>query len=103
MKTKEDYIQKWIENALTKTKNINNKAPSSYGLKHICERAIGVYVSNDEMKKAMKRNGFISKASLNEQYNISNNITMVVFKKPLGKQYYVSYADYNNKKATIEI
>ena len=55
---KKEYIKQWVENALTRTKNVNSNASSSYGLKHICESSIGVYVSNQEIIDVMTELGF---------------------------------------------
>lgn len=95
MKTKKDYIKKWCETALTKTKYVNRKAPSSYGLKHMCENSIGEYVSNDEMKEVMRELGFkcISNGT-NEDYNILAIVNHVVFENRLN-------IVYKNKKEGV--
>ncbi len=70
MKNK-DLIISWIKTNLKKRKNINNSI-SSYGLKHRCERDLGFYVSNNEIKECMKEIGFKSVPyQCNEYYNIS--------------------------------
>lgn len=75
---KKELIKKWCELALTKTKAINYKAPSSYGLKHYCESSIGDYISNDEIKEVMIELGFNSDLKLNSSYNISKIINRVL-------------------------
>ena len=77
-------IKKWVESALKKTKNINFNALSSYGLKHICEDSIGVYVSNQEMIDTLKELGFemkIIKGTPNYLFNISSIIKRVGYSK----------------------
>lgn len=70
-----EYQQKvieWAENRLVKMK-AKNGFVTSYGLKHICEKTIGQYVSNDYMKAALILCGFTSydKNKLNQCYNIT--------------------------------
>lgn len=48
----------WINAFLQKTKT-PNKSCSSYGLKHLCEQCFNSYVSNEDMKKAMVKAGFL--------------------------------------------
>lgn len=100
---KKDYIKAWVKNALTKTKNVNQNASSSYGLKHYCEDSIGEYVSNDEMKEVMKELGFISKTenNINELYNISKRINRVIFLKSYGIEKNNSYRLYSPKSKEI--
>jgi hypothetical protein len=104
IKSKKEYIKKWIELALKKTKNTNKLAPSSYGLKHLCESSIGVYVSNHEMKQCMNEMGFKSvlQNGVNEIYNISSNINNVVFINKLGNFYQVK-RNYLSDSFKIEI
>ena len=73
MVSKKDYVKKWCELALVRTKNINTRASSSYGLKHYCEQSIGVYVSNQEIIEVMEELGFIKQRcnGVNYQFNIS--------------------------------
>jgi len=87
--SKEQYIKIWCLLALTKRKTINNNASSSYGLKHLCEDAIGIYVHNEEIKTAMKELGFKSRLwnTVNESYNITGVVNKVVFDKKLGNTY----------------
>lgn len=61
-----------LEN-LEKTKVVNGKAPSSYGLKHVFESLGGPpYVSNLQMKVAMRICGFSQDSDrLNPHYNVS--------------------------------
>lgn len=71
----EEYQNKivhWAETRLMKTNGKNNSY-SSYNLKHICEKTIDQYVSNDDMKAAMIICGFTSfnENGLNQFYNIT--------------------------------
>lgn len=52
-------IKKWFFDNFEPAKTYKTKAPSSYGLKHMAERAISTgYVSNDQMKDALLSWGF---------------------------------------------
>jgi len=99
------YIKIWCETALTKRKTINVKSNSSYGLKHICEGAIGVYVSNEEIIECMESLGFIKRRQIgsNFQFNISKIVNNVVFKDRLGLLYSNEYRCFNRKSKTIII
>lgn len=100
---KEKMIDLWIENALSKTKNVNKNASSSYGLKHFCEESIGVYVSNDEMKNAMIDFGFISdKKGVNWHFNISKKINRIIFKNKLSNLYSDKNRVFTGKEIFIE-
>lgn len=101
---KKDYIKQWVENALTRTKNVNSNAPSSYGLKHICESSIGVYVSNQEIIDVMTELGFkIKKDGVNYDFNISKVVNKVVFKTKLAKTYNDDNRVYHRRSKTIEL
>lgn len=105
-KMKNEFIKKWVESALTKTKNVNRISASSYKLKHICEESIGVYVSNQEMIDTLKELGFemkIIKGTPNYLFNISSIIKRVVFKTKLGNQYNNTTRHFNIKTETVEI
>ena len=106
-KIKNEFIKKWVESALKKTKNINFNALSSYGLKHICEDSIGVYVSNQEMIDTLKELGFemkIIKGTPNYLFNISSIIKRVEFKTKLGNQYNDTIRHFNTLKTdTVEM
>jgi hypothetical protein len=69
---KQDAIISWVEGNIPQRKTINHKI-SSYGLKHICEQAVGFYVSNGEMKGAMLKAGFVAgnRRRINWSFNIS--------------------------------
>lgn len=105
-KMKNEFIEKWVESALTKTKNVNRISASSYTLKHICEESIGVYVSNQEMIDTLKELGFemkIIKGTPNYLFNISSIIKKVVFKTKLGNEYNNKTRHFNMKTETVEI
>lgn len=103
MKTKKEYIKKWCELALTEVKNINNSAPSSYGLKHYCEDSIGEYVSNKEIIEVMVELGYNSKKyyNINYSYNISKIVNKVIFNKRLGNQYQNDCRVFSKRSLTI--
>ena len=65
-------LREWISANLQPRKTIN-LYHTSYGLKHIPERCLGFYVSNDDMKAAMVACGFEAKqvSELNCSYNVS--------------------------------
>lgn len=101
---KKDYIKKWVENALTRTKNVNPKAPGSYSLKHICECSIGVYVSNEEIIEVMKELGFKKgNNGINFDFNISKIVNKVVFKNKLSETYKDDLRVYHKRSKTIEL
>jgi hypothetical protein len=101
---KTEYIKKWVENALTRTKNVNSNAPSSYGLKHLCEDSIGVYVSNQEIIDVMTELGFKKKkVTVNYDFNISKIVNKVLFKNKLGSCYSCNYRVFNTKSKTIQL
>jgi hypothetical protein len=101
---KKEYIKQWVENALTRTKNVNPNASGSYGLKHICESSIGVYVSNQEIIDVMTELGFEKrKQGINYDFNISKIVNKVVFKNKLAETYNDIYRTYNRRSKTIEI
>jgi hypothetical protein len=103
MKTKKDYIKKWCELALKEVNNINQSAPSSYGLKHYCEDSIGEYVSNNEIIEVMEELGYNSKKyyNINYNYNISKIINKVVFNKRLGNQYQYNCRTFSKRSLII--
>jgi hypothetical protein len=101
---KTEYIKKWVENALTRTKNVNSNAPGSYSLKHICESSIGVYVSNQEIIDVMTELGFEKrKYGVNYDFNISKIVNKVVFKNKLAETYEDIYRVYHKRSKTIEL
>ena len=102
---KKEYIKQWVENALTRTKNVNQRAASSYGLKHYCEESIGEYVSNQEMIDILTELGFDKKryAGPNYVFNISKIINKVVFENRLGREYSNSNRVYNPRSKIIEL
>jgi hypothetical protein len=102
---KNEFIKMWAEAALTKTKCINQRAASSYGLKHYGEESIGEYVSNQEMIDILTELGFDKKryAGPNYLFNISKIINKVIFKNRLGREYSNSNRVYNPRSKTIEL
>lgn len=68
----QEKVIQWAESRLVKMKT-KTTCVTSYGLKHICEKTIGQYVSNDDMKAAMILCGFTSydKNKLNQFYNVT--------------------------------
>lgn len=53
----EQALDMWVALTLWPIQTINRKH-TSYGLKHMCERDIGHYVSDEDMKAALLRAGF---------------------------------------------
>lgn len=102
--TKYQMINLWVDNALVKTKILNSISPSSYGLKHLCEESIGVYVSNEEIKAAMISKGFMVDDcnNLNWHFNISVKINKVIFSKKLGNNYDNKSRYYRGKDIFID-
>jgi hypothetical protein len=101
---RKEYIKQWVENALTRTKNVNSNAPSSYGLKHICENSIGVYVSNKEIIDVMTELGFDKKKyGVNYDFNISKIVNKVVFKNKLSETYNDNNRVYNPRSKIIKL
>lgn len=66
-------IQEWLKSNLI---NTLNKKHTSYGIKHACEKALGFYVSNYDIKYNMARLGVESRPtesfSINYFYLISD-------------------------------
>lgn len=56
-KEEQNKIREWVRTELKPIKSLNKKH-SSYGLKHMCEKMVGFYVSNDMMKKALILEGY---------------------------------------------
>ena len=68
-----ERLNKFILENFTKIKNINDKH-TSYGLKHLCSRKLGFYMSNADFKKSMTVCGFKNdgvKGDINWSFNIS--------------------------------
>lgn len=89
-----DIIMHWCKTRLMpymKSKNINYKH-NSYGLKHICEREVGFYVSNGQLKKVLAELGvkhYQSPDSPNCCYPISENFYKQLNKQPVGDLYVI--------------
>lgn len=60
----------WIDENVTARKNVART--TSYGLKHRCERDVGFYVSNLQMKVAMRLQGHepVNPDALNHRYRV---------------------------------
>jgi hypothetical protein len=65
-----EMLHEWICDKLMKIGSIN-KSISSYGLKHIAERQLGFYISNDRFIDAMLFAGF--------KYSVPNNNSVNLF------------------------
>ena len=48
----------WINEGFARPRKTINKRISSYGLKHLAERHVGAYISNEALIKAMLESGF---------------------------------------------
>lgn len=60
----------WVDKNITSRKSVANV--TSYGLKHMCEKSVGFYVSNLQMKVAMRLRGHepVNPGELNHCYRI---------------------------------
>jgi hypothetical protein len=71
-------LRKYIQDTFTAIKTINTKH-TSYGLKHVAERALNFYISNDEFIEAMILEGFNAHykcSKENSHFNISNKFLL---------------------------
>ena len=66
-------VSQWIDEAFVPIKSAN-KRYTSYGLKHLLERKTGIYLTNNQFKDAMLREGYepVNPNDLNWTYRISN-------------------------------
>jgi len=48
----------WINEGFARPRKTINKNISSYGLKHLAERQVGSYISNEALIQAMLESGF---------------------------------------------
>ena len=48
----------WINEGFARPRKTINKRISSYGLKHLAERQVGSYISNEALIQAMLESGF---------------------------------------------
>ena len=56
--TEMELAKKWILSGAIKPRKTINRNASSYGIKHIAERAVGHYISNEALIKAMIECGY---------------------------------------------
>ena len=71
--TREELID-WCEKSFKRSKSINRKSTTSYGLTHLFERdkeTKSSYVSNEEFRGAMIKLGFEHTDDVNMYFNIS--------------------------------
>lgn len=67
-------VMQWVRQGRAAQRKTLNKDISSYGLKHIVEKDMGVYISNSACIEALKRLGFAAKpitGTPNYYFNIS--------------------------------
>lgn len=89
-----DIISHWCKTRLLpymKNKCINYKH-NSYGLKHICEREVGFYVSNGQLKKVLAElnvKHYQSPDSPNCYYPIAESFYKQLSKQPIGDLYVI--------------
>lgn len=89
-----DIIMHWCKTRLLpymKNKSINYKH-TSYGLKHICEREVGFYVTNGQLKIALAKlnvKHYQAPNNPNCCYPISESFYKQLYKKPVGDLYTV--------------
>lgn len=86
---KESHVINFINNSFSKRKTIN-KGRSAYGLKHLIEKSINMYVPVEMLTKAMVDNGYNTESHLKSVYF---NISEVEIKKleKLNNQKYLSF------------
>lgn len=96
----------WIEQYMRRQKG-RNESRSSYGLKHICERMVGKYISNGVMIAAFLMHGGYEIArirqSLNAEFNVSECACRVASaisngRPPKGFVYFVRLGSENTFK-----
>jgi hypothetical protein len=51
-------VLEWVSNGHASKRKTVNKTVTSYGLKHIIEKQMGTYISNDSCIAALKQMGF---------------------------------------------
>lgn len=85
-KEEQGKLLEWIKENFTSTKNINNKTYSSYGLKHIIQKQEGLYVTNEQFKKAMLLCGFNvgNPHNRNWYFNVSQKSPALLYVKEIG-------------------
>ena len=64
-------VGKWIKENIRKSRSVCSR--SSYGIKHILEKDVGIYLTNNQMKDALLLAGYypINPDELNWRYKIS--------------------------------
>jgi hypothetical protein len=69
-----DAVKVWRKQSTLFRRQSINRRISSYGLKHIAERDLGMYISNDSFIEAMRQQGFKAqkiKETPNYFFNVS--------------------------------
>lgn len=68
------WIQVRLRDFKLESNRISKSNFSSYGLKHMVEKALGFYVSNLDFKVAMARNGYINDGEFNCHFSLRQTI-----------------------------
>ena len=74
--TEIESVKKWVSVGNASKRTTLNRKITSYGLKHIVEKDMGVYISNEALIKALVELGFTPnkiKNSPNYYFNITPN------------------------------
>ena len=77
--TREETIAQWITTNIRKRKT-KNVSRSSYGLKHSAEKALGFYISNDELIEAMLKLGYTAFPTRDGSPNYVFNASYITLK-----------------------
>ena len=80
-----ELLLRWIDDNLMRIGSIN-RSITSYGLKHLAERQLGFYVSNDKLKDSMIFAGFKFVALNNNSVNLYFNVSQKSINKLKEKQ-----------------
>ena len=74
--TEIDAVKKWVSTGSAVKRTTINRKITSYGLKHIAEKDMGAYISNDVLIKTLTELGFTPskiRNSPNYYFNIAVN------------------------------
>lgn len=71
--TGQEAAHAWVASGVIAPRKTINKTRSSYGLKHVAERAMGVYISNEELIRAMLAAGYTAHQTADMQRTNSPN------------------------------
>lgn len=60
----DDALIEWMLRTFRSTNTVGMRAPSAYSLKHVAEKALGCYVSEQQLIRAARAAGFRVRAEL---------------------------------------